>query len=554
MTGKGSEAAGWPGIDIIGNGYVVAEPTPGYMWLDGQSPFDGAEPPMPPQWLIDGVLRYTRKVDSTSPAHRGAERAPRSDRLTNNPEELAIFRDALAHITPDCGRDDWISVGMAINAKSGGSVAGFDLWDEWSRGPDDAPAASYDAKTIYRQWASFDPWSSIQAGTLFAVAERHGWDKAGSRQRVAIAHAQETDPVWAALFEQALRELSEHSTAGAGMVKPGAVETALDLLGEEFGPVAWLVDELITPASVCMIAGEPKTAKTWAGIEILVSLLTGSKVFGKFKARHVEKPVFAFLAEDQRRSLRNRVRSIASGKGIDPRPWAGRFLFQSLQPLNLLNDQHCAKLIADIRRRAPDGIACLYLDPLRNLHHGEENSSTEMTPVWDRLRALRTVLGCPVIVTHHMGKSGGGGQRRGGQRARGSNATHGAIDVGLYLDDLKKDSSDKWTQRVESEVKAAKPAESFKLELTLTDDASGEATHAHWAVLSDADTPMGARVERWIEHRAAFQGGAPFGTADLAEELQISEKSARNAISTLRKSGYLTQIKSGLYAPNEGAE
>lgn len=79
----------------------------------------------------------------------------------------------------------------------------------------------------------------------------------------------------------------------------------------------------------------------------------------------------------------------------------------------------------ELDRIKPD---ILFIEPLRKLHRGEENSATEMETVLDQLTALAAEFQCGVLVSHH--------ERKGGQddddlmsTARGSTAIEGAVDV-----------------------------------------------------------------------------------------------------------------------------
>ena len=75
----------------------------------------------------------------------------------------------LAHVSPDCGYDTWIRIGMAIHHATGGT--GQALWDKWSSGGD-----KYDASRMDSHWHSFGRSSNpVTLGTLVHHAEEGGW-------------------------------------------------------------------------------------------------------------------------------------------------------------------------------------------------------------------------------------------------------------------------------------------------------------------------------------------------------------------------------------------
>lgn len=83
---------------------------------------------------------------------------------------------AVQSITPDCTRDEWIAVGMALHRAgvlANDAEHALDLWDKWSARGRKYPGQ----REILRQWASFRSERSITLGTLYHVARQYGWIK-----------------------------------------------------------------------------------------------------------------------------------------------------------------------------------------------------------------------------------------------------------------------------------------------------------------------------------------------------------------------------------------
>lgn len=93
-------------------------------------------------------------------------------------EEYRRIREALRAIPADIERDPWLHVGMALHRlgweRPDGTDAGFELWNEWSA----------TAKEKYRgvedleiRWRSFGKprANKVAIGTLFHIAQQHGW-------------------------------------------------------------------------------------------------------------------------------------------------------------------------------------------------------------------------------------------------------------------------------------------------------------------------------------------------------------------------------------------
>jgi len=84
--------------------------------------------------------------------------------------QLDRLRDALGALNPDTSYDEWLRVGMALNAWSDGT-AGLELWDDWSQQGD-----KYKPGVTTEKWGSFGRDTSVQVGTIFRLAQAAGWD------------------------------------------------------------------------------------------------------------------------------------------------------------------------------------------------------------------------------------------------------------------------------------------------------------------------------------------------------------------------------------------
>lgn len=60
-------------------------------------------------------------------------KAKNSDGIDPLPPSLGVLRTMLYRHDPDMGYDEWVHAGMVLHHETGGSLNGFDLWDEWSK-------------------------------------------------------------------------------------------------------------------------------------------------------------------------------------------------------------------------------------------------------------------------------------------------------------------------------------------------------------------------------------------------------------------------------------
>ncbi|WP_068306132.1 PriCT-2 domain-containing protein [Porphyrobacter sp. CCH7-A1] len=120
-------------------------------------------------WLAEAV----RLLPSHMRAKPTVERTGGGSSGQHEPSTPEAVRSALAYVSSDCGRDQWIHIGMAI--KAGLGEGGCDIWHEWSA----RDYADYNAKEADAQWRSFRPSGPIGVGTLFAAAQDGGWPGPG---------------------------------------------------------------------------------------------------------------------------------------------------------------------------------------------------------------------------------------------------------------------------------------------------------------------------------------------------------------------------------------
>ena len=78
----------------------------------------------------------------------------------------------------------------------------------------------------------------------------------------------------------------------------------------------WLVEQLWGDSSVGVIGGAPKCSKTWLGLDLALSVATGTACLGKYAVPE-PGPVLVYLAEDALPVVRERVAGMARHRGLD---------------------------------------------------------------------------------------------------------------------------------------------------------------------------------------------------------------------------------------------
>jgi hypothetical protein len=173
------------GLDIKADGgYVVGPPSMHasgrrYEWVDINVEYAEA-----PDWLIDyanGARRRQNNIvalnTNEKPRRTALKRILNANPLPDTEEERRRLASALS-VIPSGDRSTWLTVGMALH--STGRSWAKKTWDVWSRSCPEKFSEQGQDDT----WRSFDrPYDGprVTVGTIFHLAEEHGWKVAESK-------------------------------------------------------------------------------------------------------------------------------------------------------------------------------------------------------------------------------------------------------------------------------------------------------------------------------------------------------------------------------------
>jgi RecA-family ATPase len=134
----------------------------------------------------------------------------------------------------------------------------------------------------------------------------------------------------------------------------------------------WLVEELWGASSVGVIGGAPKRAKTWLGLDMALSVATGTACLGKYAVPE-PGPVLVYLAEDALPAVRECIEGMTRHRGLDLSQVEIHVITAPVLRLDREPDR--ARLWETARRLRPK---LLLLDPLVRLHGVDENNAGEV--------------------------------------------------------------------------------------------------------------------------------------------------------------------------------
>lgn len=271
---------------------------------------------------------------------------------------------------------------------------------------------------------------------------------------------------------------------------------------------SWLVDKIWPDGAVGFIAGSPKSYKSWAGLDLALSVATGTPFLGVYKVR--QNMVIYIQEEDGDTEVEDRVHKVFAGKPPEIHPWgwmeyiaggdgpekgpaASRLVWHPYESELFmrvmvrkgldLTDDVWQGLLAEMCEEYEPGL--IVIDTLgTSAGDIDIDKSREVNKALKPLKVLSGEYGSAVAIVHHfnkMGGSGGGGGNggsggngsggrgggggvRGGAKMLGSVALHAWVENALYVSDKQEIRDGVWGVRIDRECKRAMDL-SFNLEI-----------------------------------------------------------------------------------------
>jgi hypothetical protein len=292
---------------------------------------------------------------------------------------------------------------------------------------------------------------------------------------------------------------------------------------------AWLVRDLWSRLAVGLISGHPKIGKSWFGLDLAVSVASGTACLGAFPVDQ-PGPVLVYLAEDPLPRVRERIASLCALRNLP----LDRLPLHVITAASLrLDDQGDRdRLAATVARLAP---RLLVLDPLIRLHAGDENDSRYVSGLLGYLRTLSREHDLAIALVHHMSKKS---RRHLGQSLRGSSDLWAWSDSSVYL------------TRVQDQILLTLEHRSAPapdpIPLVLDCGADGATPHLRRAstdrsaAAPAAEAPLDQRLLRLL--RAA---SAPLSRVALRRQLAVNNLALGHALTTLERQHLVARTPAG---------
>jgi AAA domain len=293
-------------------------------------------------------------------------------------------------------------------------------------------------------------------------------------------------------------------------------------------PVRWLVEDLIPREGLAVLAGAPKSLKTYLAQDLSVAIALGQPFLGRAVA---PGPVVYVLEEGVRAGTAERYRRICARRG----PTSDVHLIVR-QKVRLDDRASLDQLYGQIERIHP---VLVVLDPLIRLHGAQEDKSWQMQPVMSGIQDIIETCHTAIVLIHHTAKHAEG-TASASVAARGSGVVTSSTDANLIL-------TRRGTRgRLACDVR---DAEGGVLEFSFDgDDGSFNLAAPSPTTSGEARLPGGIGASELHALAAAAIDGTPesgLTTRALAAALECSDETARRALLTAVASGNLVRVGPG---------
>jgi len=186
----------------------------------------------------------------------------------------------------------------------------------------------------------------------------------------------------------------------------------------------WLIEQIWAQCAVGIIGGAPKCCKSWFGLDMAVSVASGTHCLGRFAVIQ-PGPVLVFLAEDACAAVRARIQALCTERDLDIEHLNLYVITASTLRLDLAADQQL--LDATLGHLNP---RLLLLDPLVRLHRLDENSAADISKLLGFIREMQRNHQTAIALVHHASKKH---RAQPGQALRGSSDLHAFGDSNAYI-------------------------------------------------------------------------------------------------------------------------
>jgi hypothetical protein len=174
--------------------------------------------------------------------------------------------------------------------------------------------------------------------------------------------------------------------------------------------IDWVIRDIVPRQEAALWGGPMKAGKTWAAMDLMISIALGEDWLGKFQNTLGEPAgALGILLEDNERRVSKRLWELCRARNITPHhQLLQKFLKISRAPLQLPDAKEMRRLITELKQTRP---ALVVIDNLTRVLVGDPNSTRDAAAFARAWTTICDEAGTSVMFLHHTRKAGSGDQK-----------------------------------------------------------------------------------------------------------------------------------------------
>ncbi len=326
--------------------------------------------------------------------------------------DLAKIDAAICYVpNDDLHYDDWVYCAHGIKGSCG--EEGLELFHRWSK-----RSSKYDATETDRLWNSIGEVKTIGAGTVFHMAQQHGYQM----------DIQDTAVVQEAAVAKVEKEYQELDQDELKATPFG------DISAEKIPRRSFLYGTHLIEKYVSATIAQGGGSKTTVLLTDAVALVTNRKLIGN--APKYQCNAWHYNLEDPIDELQRRVIAICKKYSIPLSEIKDKLFLDSARTRKLIIAEKVGNVIvatpdvdAVIKEIIKHDIKSFSVDPFVKAHHADENDNRQIDEVLNQFARISNETGCAIDLAHHVRKPAVGQNTAHGDinQARGASAISGAV-------------------------------------------------------------------------------------------------------------------------------
>lgn len=296
----------------------------------------------------------------------------------------------------------------------------------------------------------------------------------------------------------------------------------------QFKEPEWIISNLVPKHGLVAVAGPPESCKSYFTTYLGITVARGQRLFDQFKTK--QTPVLLIDQENLPVWIQQRLTQFQAESDLPLYIYADRS-----SPFNL-EDQAAFVQVSNYIEAHEIGL--VILDTLRLSHNRDENSSTDMKPVFERLKALAQKAAV-LFIQHHRKMDRNHRDKMHGEDMMGSMLIRGSVDYQISM--IKtSDVADSITQIKVSQTKARYTRNLPPFTLTLEESTNG-LTFIYDGAVSVADSKLTTAKQAIIKLLKTQPLTRQELMSTLTADAVCSIRTGDEALKQLRKSGTINR-------------